>query len=236
MHTKYVHGGDSMKRFRGVVRDFVFGMEDGLVSNLGLVLGVFFGGAPQFAIVLAGLSSMFAGAFSMSAGSYLSAKAQREVYEHEIVSTMKKLKKNPKTCMNQMKKMLEQEGLNHSVVKSLFTHTKSKHPDFVCNFVVQRKVGISKQKFDHPLKNALTMFLSFLGGSIFPILPFILASGNKAAITSFILTVIALFLVGWVKTIFTKRNWLKSGFEIAVVGIGAGIIGYVIGWLVSLVA
>ena len=63
-----------IKNLKNVIRDLVFGMEDGLVSNLGLVLGVYVGGGDTYAILLAGLASMFAGAFSMSAGSYLSAK------------------------------------------------------------------------------------------------------------------------------------------------------------------
>src|SRR3989338_11517787 len=98
------------KRTKDVVRDFVFGMQDGLISNLGLVLGVWQGGGGKFAILLAGLASMFGGAFSMSAGSYLSAKAQREVYEQEIKATKELLKKNPKQCLIDMRLILKEEG------------------------------------------------------------------------------------------------------------------------------
>ena len=220
---------------KDVVRDFVFGMEDGLVSNLGLVLGVYVGGGSTYAIVLAGLASMFAGAFSMSAGSYLSAKSQREVYENEIEETKDFLEKNPRKCYTAMKKSLVSEGLGSKEIDALFKKSKKyKHPEFVCNYMVQKKVGISKEKLDIPLKNAFTMFLSFLLGSSFPIAPFIFISSKmNAAITATALTIIALFLMGWSKTYFTKRNWLKSGIEIVIVGVGAGIIGYIVGWLVG---
>ena len=96
-----------------------------------------------------------------------------------------------------------------------------------------KKVGITKSKLDLPFRNAFTMFLSFLFGSLFPIFPFIFSSGLPAAISASLLTILALFMVGWAKTIYTKRNWFKSGLEIVLVGIGAGIIGYLVGRIVS---
>ncbi|SRR3989344_917504 len=226
------------ERMKGVVRDFVFGMEDGLVSNLGLVLGVYVGGGNTFTIVLAGLASMFAGAFSMSAGSYLSAKAQREVYEHEIEETRNFLEKNPRKCYDNMKTALMKEGLGKTEIDALFKKSsKYKHPEFVCNYMVQKKVGISKEKLDAPLENALTMFLSFLVGSAFPIMPFIfLSSGMTAVKVAVVLTISVLFMVGWAKTYFTRRSWFKSGMEVVIVGVGAGIIGYLVGWLVGIIA
>ncbi len=225
--------------FRNLIRDFVFGMEDGLVSNLGLVLGVYVGGGGKFAIVLAGLASMFAGAFSMAAGSYLSAKSQREVYEQEIRSTKKDMERNPKKCLRQMRSVLRQEGFSGKEVEMLFKKSpRYQHPEFVCDYLVQRKVGISVPKLDLPLRNAFAMFLSFLAGSLFPIVPFILFSdvaAAAAAVTAAALTIAALFGVGWAKTIYTKRSWLKSGVEMVVVGIAAGVIGYLVGWLTGMV-
>ena len=218
------------------VRDFVFGMEDGLVSNLGLVLGVYFGSGNTFAVILAGFASMFAGAFSMSAGSYLSAKSQREVYENEIKETEKELAENPEKCLKEMKKILREQGLDRAGINALIPKSaKNKHPKFFCNYLVQKKVGISKSKLDRPFGNALVMFLSFLFGSLFPVVPFVLISASKAVITAIVLTTIVLFIVGVIKTIYTKRNLFKSGIEIVVVGIGAGIIGYFIGWLINFI-
>ncbi|MDP3990224.1 MAG: VIT1/CCC1 transporter family protein [archaeon] len=220
---------------KNLVRDFVFGMEDGLVSNLGLVLGVYIGGGGKFAIVLAGLASMFAGAFSMSAGSYLSAKSQREVYENEIESTRKELKKNPRRCISEMKTILFQEGLAKKDIDNLFKNSpKAKHPEFVCNYMVQRKVGISAKKLEFPFKNAFAMFFSFLVGSSFPIAPFIFLDEMTASIVAVILTIIALFLVGLTKSTFTKRSGIKSGIEIVIVGLIAGTIGYVVGLILSM--
>ena len=224
-----MYGNTQMKE---LIRDFVFGMEDGLVSNLGLVLGVYVGGGSPFTVVLAGLASMFAGSFSMAAGSYLSAKSQREVYEHEIKSTKEALEKNPQQCITEMRKVLKSEGLGPKAINNFLPKKSIKHPEFVCNYLVQKKVGVTK--FDHPLKNSLTMFGSFFTGSLFPVLPFLFISGIAAVYTAITLTILALFSVGIAKTKFTKRNWIKSGLEIVIVGLGAAVIGYLVGRLIGI--
>lgn len=219
---------------KNVMRDFVFGMEDGLVSNLGLVLGVYVGGAGAYAIILAGSASMFTGAFSMSAGSYLSSKSQREVYEQEIKSTKKELLNNPKKCYMQMRSSLIREGLDEKQIDALFKKSsRYDHPEFVCNYIAQKKVGISNEKLETPFKNAAGMFFSFLLGSSFPIIPFIFLPLKVAAITASALTILALFGVGWAKAKFTKRNWFKSGIEVVLIGLGAGVIGYLVGWAIG---
>ena len=220
-------------RTKDVIRDFVFGMQDGLISNLGLVLGVWQGGGDKIAILLAGFASMFAGAFSMSAGSYLSAKSQREVYEQEINSTKEQLKENPKQCLLEMRRILKKEGFDDDEIEVMCHHFENHdHSTFRINYV-QKKLVLSEQRFELPLKNAITMFFSFLLGSIFPIFPFILFDNGIAALMAVLLTVVALFFIGWAKSQFTKLNWIRSGLEIVLVGIGAGVIGFIVGYVVS---
>ncbi len=224
-----------VNKTKDVVRDMVFGMQDGLISNLGLVLGVFQGGGGKFAIVIAGLASMFAGAFSMSAGSYLSAKSQREVYEQEIAETKKKLEENPQKHLLEMKKILKKEKFDEDEIVALLHHfEKHNQISFSINYV-QKKLGLFEGKLELPFKNALAMFFSFLIGSAFPILPFILFTNSHAAIISVSLTISVLFIIGFAKTYYTKLNWLKSGLEIVLVGLGAAVIGYLVGLVLSLV-
>lgn len=222
-----------LEKTKGLVGDFVFGMQDGLISNLGLVLGVWQGGGGKFAILVAGFASMFAGAFSMSAGSYLSSKSQREVYEEEIKFTKAEIRDNPKKFLKEMKTILKEEGFDNDEIKIMLHHFKEHdHSTFSTNYI-QKKLGLSERRLDLPLKNALTMFLSFLFGSIFPIFPFIIFPNGLAAIVAIVSTIIALFFIGWTKSLFTKLSWLKSGAEIALVGIGAGAIGFLVGLIIS---
>ncbi len=214
-----------------LIRDFVFGMEDGLVSNLGLVLGVYAGSHDLKAVILAGLASMFAGAFSMAAGSYLSSKSQREVYEHEIEEATAALKTSPKKYLREMRKMLKSEGFDKDEISVLSHHFEHhNHSTFVTNYL-QKKVGISQEKMDHPMQNAFMMFISFLCGSFFPVMPFLLFDGSNAVFIATSMTILALFAVGVAKAYYTHRKWIKSGSEIVIIGVGAGIIGYIIGIL-----
>lgn len=223
-----------ISNLKDVIRDVVFGMEDGLVSNLGLVLGVYAGSGEALAVILAGLASMIAGAFSMSAGSYLSAKSQREVYENEIKCTKDDLKNNPRQCLFDMKKILKAEGFDTDEVKAILHHfEKHNKSTFMINYI-QKKLGLSEERLELPLKNAFTMFFSFLIGSFFPIAPFIFLT-NGSAYVSIALTITVLFLVGILKAKYTKLNTWKSGFEIVFIGVGAGFLGYLVGWLISLI-
>lgn len=223
-----------ISNLKDVIRDIVFGMEDGLVSNLGLVLGVYAGSGEAIAVILAGLASMIAGAFSMSAGSYLSAKSQREVYENEIKCTKDELKSNPRKCLFDMKKILKAEGFDEDEVKAILHHfEKHNKSTFMINYV-QKKLGLSEGRLELPLKNAFTMFFSFLIGSFFPIAPFIFWTKSSAYI-SIILTITVLFLLGLLKAKYAKLNPWKSGLEIVFIGVGAGVLGYLVGWLISFI-
>ena len=220
---------------KNVIRDFVFGMEDGLVSNLGLVLGVHIGGGSTYVVILAGIASMVAGAFSMSAGSYLSAKSQREVYEHEIAVTKRDLKKDPQQALREMCSILKREGFDRDEIKAMIRHfEKHNRPTLIINYI-QKKLGLSEERFELPLRNAFTMFISFLIGSFFPIIPFLLFSGDNSAIVAMIMTIGMLFMVGWAKAKYTHLNWVNSGLEIALIGIGAAILGYVAGLLIRII-
>lgn len=219
---------------REVLRDFVFGMEDGLVSNLGLVLGVYMGSGDSFAIILAGLASMFTGAFSMSAGSYLAAKSQREVYEEEMKDAQQELEKNPKGHLKEMCTQLRKEGFDRDEVGIICKHYIRHNQRTYRESYVQKKVGIARNKLELPMRNAIMMFFSFLLGSSFPILPFILAKENIAVIIAPIVTIIMLFVVGVFKTHYTKRSPIASGLQVVLVGLGAGIIGYIVGLVLSM--
>ncbi|MBI2102504.1 VIT1/CCC1 transporter family protein [Candidatus Woesearchaeota archaeon] len=223
-----------LEKTKDLVRDFIFGMQDGLISNLGLVLGVWQGGGDRFVIVLAGLASMFAGAFSMSAGSYLSAKSQREVYEHEIRHTKEELKKNPQKGLVEMRQILKEEEFDDDEIEALLHHFEHHNQTTFMRNYIQKKLGLSEQRFELPLKNAIAMFFSFLTGSIIPIAPFFFFIPSTAALVSSILTACSLFFMGWAKSHYTKIHWLESSVEIILVGVGAGIVGYLVGFVLSL--
>jgi len=209
------------------MKDVVFGSEDGLISNLGLVLGVAASGAPNEAVLLAGVASMFAGAVSMAAGDYLSIKSQKEVFEEQIAEEEKKISSEKAEC----------EVLKNIYKKAEFTDNEIRH--FVkrlntnkliaLKILAEQKLGLIAEKYENPIKGAMTLFAAYLIGSLFPVLPFIFENTKLASMVSLIGTAFVLFTVGAAKTKITKRNWAKSGFEMLCVALAAAAAGYAIG-------
>ncbi len=227
------------KKAKGVLRDFtrdiVFGMEDGLVSNLGVVFAVWVAGAGQQTVLLAGLASLFAGSLSMSAGSYLSSKSQREVYESEIARTQRLIERSPKKALKELQVELRKEGFDADEIEIMSKHFIEHNEDTFLQNYIQKKLKLSVERFDHPWKNAFAMFLAFSLGSVFPIFPFFFSGSYVGMWISGGLTIFVLFLVGVVKSSVSHRNWLKSGLEMVLLGAGAGLFGYLIGLVFGVV-
>lgn len=178
------------KRDTSYIREFIFGVEDGLVTSFGVVIGVSAAAAGVYVILLAGLVAMFSGAVSMAAGTYLSIKSQHEVYEREM-----------------------EIELRHSRAKTIIRH----------------EYGLMKSRLEMPFRGAGIMALSFLVGAFIPLAPYIL--GTDWWHVSVFLTGAALFAFGAAKTYYTKRSWIKSGTEMLLLGIIAGLAGWAIGSL-----
>ena len=215
------------------IRSIVFGMEDGLVSNLGVVFAVWVAGAGQNTILLAGLASLFAGSLSMSAGSYLSSKSQREVYEAEIARTKQMIAKKPKAACRELCIELKREGFDADEIDIMSKHFLEHNEDTFLHNYIQKRLKLNPERFDHPLKNALAMFLAFFLGGLFPIFPFFFSAGVNTIIMSGILAISMLFIVGVLKSRVSHRDWIKSGLEMVILGAGAGVIGYLVGLVFS---
>ncbi len=211
------------------MRDIIFGSEDGLISNLGLVLGVAASGAANEIVLLAGVASMFAGAVSMAAGDYLSTKSQKEVIEMQVEEEEKKLSGEKAEC-NTIKQLYRNAKFTDKEIRHFVKHLNM-NKTLSLKILAEEKLGLVPEKFESPLRGAVTMFVAYLLGSFFPILPFIFENTKLASTTSLIATALMLFAVGAVKTKITKRNWAKSGFEMLCIALAAAAAGYVIGWL-----
>ncbi len=214
---------------KGFMRELVFGMEDGLVSNLGIVLAVWVATRDAHVVLLSGLASMFAGALSMSAGAYLSSKSVGEVYDAEVTKAKELVKKNPKKASKEMRALLTKEQFDEDEINSMMRHFLHHNKEtFAINYL-QKKLHVSPKGVSHPFHDASAMFIAFSLGSMFPIVPFFFGGSISVMIISACLTIAMLFAVGVGKSTVTHRSWMVSGLEIVGVGIGAGALGYVVG-------
>lgn len=217
---------------RARIRELVFGIQDGLISTVGLLAGV--QGATESAtvVIITGLTAMFSGAISMAAGSYLSSNAQKEIFDKELREAEILAEKEPYLAAEGLLKSLSQEGLSreqsYGVVKQLLRQEQV----FLRTF--QEKVfGLGSAEINQPLKAAMVMGASFIAGALIPILPYFLLHGIGALYLSVALSALTLFVVGLFKGYLAAKSPILSGIQFFAVAVGAAGLGYLIGLVVQ---
>jgi VIT1/CCC1 family predicted Fe2+/Mn2+ transporter len=219
----------------GGVRDMIFGANDGLVSTLAFVAGVVGAITNPSIVLLSGVAELFAGTISMAVGSYQSSKSELEVLERE--DQRKKVKKG-KTAQEekmQLIKFYETEGFKRGEAEAIVDRVvKEKYLPLQATTVEQ--LGLAPEELGSPAKAGVLCGVSFGLAALVPILPFALPIDIwDAMIVSVVGTVATLFGVGAMKTIFSRRNWVRSGLEMMGIGASAAAITYLIGSLFSMI-
>jgi predicted membrane protein (TIGR00267 family) len=219
----------------GGVRDMIFGANDGLVSTLAFVAGVFGAITDPYIILLSGIAELFAGTISMAAGAYQSSKSELEVLERE--SQRKKLKKGmtPEEEREELIKFYQAEGFKRGEAESIVARI-AEEKELPAQARTLEELGLAPEELGNPVKAGVLCGVSFGLAALVPILPFVFPMGCwEALVASTVATVATLFGVGAMKTIFSRKNWVRSGLEMMVIGASAAAITYMIGKLFSLI-
>lgn len=225
--------GHSKEHEKGkFIRHFVFGAEDGLISTLGFLSGIAGAHLAKLTIVIVGIAEVFAAALSMGIGTYLSTKAHTELNERNIEIEKSHIKKDPKIERKEIEYIYKQKGFKGAELKRIVNKICSNKKILLREMMVS-ELGILPGKFENPIKSALVMFFTFLILAMIPLFPYLLYPVSQAIKLSITLTVLALFLVGAVKTKVTNKNWFRSGFEMLIFGILAALVTYFIGNFIS---
>jgi len=211
----------------GEIREAVFGAQDGLISTLAVVLTVAAATHESFPVLVAGFASALAGIFSMSAGEYMSSKSQREIFDAQIASEEEEVEERPAEAEAEVAFMLQEEGLDRERALRVASEIASSKP-VLLKTMVEKELGLTREE-GSPLRGALVMGGAFGSASLIPIVPFLLVPANGAHIVSVLLTGLALFAMGVIKSRWTRRHWLPSGVEIMALGAFAGVAGYLFG-------
>jgi predicted membrane protein (TIGR00267 family) len=217
---------------RSRIREFVFGIQDGLISTVGLLAGVQGATENNVVVIITGLTAMFSGAISMAAGSYLSSGAQKEIFDKELGDAEKLAEQEPYMAAEGLLKALSEEGLNKEQSYRMVKVLIQEQNVFLRTF--QEKVfGLGSAEINRPLQAALIMGLSFVLGAIIPIVPYTIVGGLSALYVSASLGALTLFAVGAFKGYLAGKSLLLSGLEFCIVAVGAAGLGYVIGLIVQ---
>jgi predicted membrane protein (TIGR00267 family) len=220
----------------GFLRNVVYGFNDGLTANFGLVAGVI--GAATVnqheAVVVAGMAGLIADALSMGSSGYLASKSEREVYDYEISMEKTEVELMPEIERDELAVIYEAKGMDRESAHSLATQIMA-DPQLMLKEQVQEELKIGEYAMS-PFKEGWLTGLATAFGAAIPVFPFLVWSGTTAIVISFTLAMLSHFLVGAARSVFTGRGVFRSGFDMFVVGIGVAVVGYYVGgWVGKLI-
>ena len=216
----------------GNLRAAVFGINDGLVSNLSLILGVAGASSNTDLILLSGVAGLLAGAFSMGAGEYVSVRSQREMYEHQIGLERAEVAEYPEEEAEELALIYAARGMNREDARSLARRIMA-DPRQALDTLAREELGLNPEELGSPWGAALSSFFSFAVGALVPLLPFLLARGESALYAAIAVTAVALFAVGAMISLFTGRSAFRDGARMLAIGSGAGAVTYLVGKLLG---
>ena len=211
----------------------IFGVSDGLVSNLSLVMGVAgaASGNPSF-ILLAGVAGLLAGAFSMAAGEYISMQSQRELFERQIALERAEMEAMPEEEEAELAASYRAKGFAGDEAARI-AHRIFQDPEAALDMLVREELGLDPDQLGSPWGAAAGSFVAFAIGAAIPVIPYLFGGGTSTLLVSLGLSLVALFAVGAAVSLLTGRGLLFSGMRQLAIGLAAAVVTYAIGSLIG---
>lgn len=220
----------------GALRAATFGINDGLVSNLSLVMGVAGATGDSQFILLAGIAGLFAGAFSMASGEWVSVRSQTELYEREIAIEEEELRLFPEEEQEELEVIYRAKGISPEAAKALASRIMER-PDVALDTLAREELGLDPSELGSPWVAAGASFVAFSIGAIVPVAPWLFAEGNAALIGSAVGAAAVLAAVGGMISVLTGKNgWFSAARMVVVGGVAASItygVGSVVGAIIG---
>ena len=215
----------------GFLRNVVYGFNDGLTANFGLVAGVIGASVAPHVVLLSGVSGMVADALSMGSSGYLAAKSQLEVYAHEIAMEREEIQLMPEVEAEELALIYEAKGIESDRAHAMAAQVM-RDPARALEESVREELKIGEAR-STPLKEGWVTGVATAVGALIPVAPFFMLSGQAAVWTAFGIAMGSHFAVGAARSFFTGRGIFKSGIDMFVVGLGVAAVGYVVGDLIA---
>ena len=224
-----------LQRGRGdggnALRAAVLGVNDGLVSNLSLVMGVAGAGVASSDILITGVAGLIAGACSMAMGEWISVQSSRELHERELSVERGHIATDPSSEQAELALVYEQKGLHPEQAKDVAASLMA-DPETALDTHAREELGIDPEELGgSPWVAAGTSFALFVVGAIVPVIPFIFLEGTAAIVTALVAAVVGLFLIGAAITLLTGRSVMRSGLRQLGFGLAAAGVTYGVGLL-----
>jgi VIT1/CCC1 family predicted Fe2+/Mn2+ transporter len=214
----------------GTLRAAVFGVNDGLVSNTCLVMGVAGAAAAPDIILLTGVAGLLAGAFSMAAGEYISMLSQREMFEHQIAQEADELERYPNEEAEELALIYEARGIPLKDARALAKKLIA-NPQQALDALAREELGLNPDDLGSPMGASLSSFVAFAIGATLPLIPYVMGLSAHGILIASSISGVALFVVGAVLSLFSGKSAFLGGLRMLLIGAAAAAATYGIGAL-----
>ena len=215
------------------LRAAVLGANDGLVSNLSLVMGVAGAALSQHSILITGLAGLLAGAISMALGEWISVQSSRELYEKQIDTEREEIEHMPDEEIEELTLIYQARGLEAAEARRMAERIMA-NKDTALDALVRDELGVDPQELGGSAgEAAAASFFLFAVGAAIPVSPFFFLSGTAAVVTSLLCSSVGLFVLGAAITLFTGKGVLWSGLRMVIISLTAAAVTFAIGHVVG---
>ncbi|HET7023803.1 MAG TPA: VIT1/CCC1 transporter family protein [Gemmatimonadales bacterium] len=215
----------------GFLRNLVYGFNDGLTANFGLLAGIVGAQgsmlAATHAVLVAGIAGTAANALSMGSSGYLAAKSEREVFEHEIAMEREEIRLMPEVERDELELIYQAKGIPAAQAKVLADEVM-RDPERALGEQVREELGIGEAT-STPMREAWITGSATAVGSLIPVLPLFFWNGPAAIWSAFTIAMLSHFGIGAARSLFTGRGIIRSGMDMFVIGLGVAVVGYFVG-------
>jgi len=230
INKNYIHYQKSP--ITDVLREVIFGMEDGMVSTLGSITGIAIGSNNHTTVILAGVVIISVESISMGIGSYLSNRSQEEMEERKITEEKEELKNFPREEKEELYQMYLKDGWSNDLAIQM-SEEASKNKELILKEMTTHELKISDNRKTLSIKGGFSMFFAYILGGIIPLSSYLFLPIKSALPLSIIITLIGLFVLGLGTTKFTKQPLIKSSLKILILGSIALMVGLIAGILMG---
>jgi len=216
----------------GAVRAAIFGVSDGLVSNVALILGVAAAASSGSSVLIAGISGLLAGAASMAAGEYVSMKAQAELIERELAIERVSIAEKPRQETAELKNIYMARGIDAANAEVMATAVMA-DPEVALEVHAREELGIDPHEVGNPIEAAISSFVAFCLGAVLPLLPWFFIEGTTATLASVLIGLAAAATVGATLARFTERSMFRTVARQVAIASAACLLTWLIGSLLG---
>jgi vacuolar iron transporter family protein len=217
----------------GNLRAAVFGVNDGLVSNASLVMGIAGAGAGGGYVLVTGAAGLLAGALSMAAGEYVSVRSQRDMYEYQMALEREEVAEYPEEEAEELALIYQARGVDIDQAREM-SRALLASPEHALDVLAREELGLNPDDLGSPWRAASSSFLAFALGATVPLIPFLSGlTGFRGITAAAAITLVALFGVGMALSLFTGRAAWHGALRMVAIGGGAGVVSFCVGRLLG---